>query len=156
MKSAVCLKSGPSDIRRSKRHGPLEWILKRFFIVPWRCMFCYNRFFRPHFGSFTRREIPKLWPHVGDVPHCVEVVLSVYDPVLRYDAWIATLHCAGPLENPGQPPKQIRPGLFSRKCSSAVSLSCDSKAPALSANRMYFPGVPVLLWSRSDVTFRRM
>src|SRR5215813_14284965 len=85
LKLLVCLKCGSSDIRRSKRHWPLEWILKRFFIVPWRCMFCYNRFFRPHFGSFTRREIPKLWPHVGDVPHCVEVVLSVYDRVLRYD-----------------------------------------------------------------------
>src|SRR5262249_54335746 len=45
----------------SRRHGPLEWILKRFFIVPWRCMFCYNRFFRPHFGLFTRLEIPQLW-----------------------------------------------------------------------------------------------
>ena len=92
-------------------------------------------------------------PHVGDVPHCVEVVLSVYDPVLRYGAWIATLHCAGPPENPGQPRKRIRPGLFSRKCSSAVSLSCDSKAPALSANRMYFPGVPVLLWSEATSLF---
>src|SRR5215471_19505376 len=61
LKLLVCLKSGTSDIRRSKRHGPLEWVLKRFFIVPWRCMVCYNRFFRPHFGSFTRREIPKLW-----------------------------------------------------------------------------------------------
>src|SRR5499426_418941 len=61
LKLLVCLKCGSSDIRRSKRHGPLEWVLKRFFIVPWRCMFCYKRFFRPHFGSFTRREIPKLW-----------------------------------------------------------------------------------------------
>jgi hypothetical protein len=62
MKSLVCLKCGSSDIRRSKRHGPLEWILKRFFIVPWRCMFCYNRFFRPHFGTilFTRWEVPQL------------------------------------------------------------------------------------------------
>jgi hypothetical protein len=60
MKPFVCLKCGSSDIRRSKRHGALEWILKRFFIVPWRCMSCYHRFFRPHFGLFTRREIPKL------------------------------------------------------------------------------------------------
>jgi hypothetical protein len=66
MKLSVCLKCGCSDIRRSKRHGPLEWILKRFFIVPWRCMSCYNRFFRPHFGRilFTLPEILKrsrLW-----------------------------------------------------------------------------------------------
>ena len=61
-KLLVCLKCGSSDIRRSKRHGPLEWVLKRFFIVPWRCMFCYNRFFRPYFGwsLFTRWEIPML------------------------------------------------------------------------------------------------
>jgi len=61
MKPAVCLKCGSSDIRRSKRHGLLEWVLKRFFLVPWRCMSCYSRFFRPHFGLFTRRKIPKLW-----------------------------------------------------------------------------------------------
>ena len=63
MKPSACLKCGCSDIRRSKRHGLWEWILKRFFIVPWRCMLCYNRFFRPHFGRilFTRREIPNLW-----------------------------------------------------------------------------------------------
>src|SRR5262245_3787924 len=63
MKRLVCLKCGSSDIRRSKRHGALEWILKRFFIVPWRCMVCDSRFFRPYFGRilFTRCEIPKLW-----------------------------------------------------------------------------------------------
>ncbi|HME98420.1 MAG TPA: hypothetical protein VKK06_01005 [Terriglobia bacterium] len=61
LKLLVCLKCGSSDIRRSKRHGPLEWVLKRFFIVPWRCMVCYNRFFRPYFGLFTRPEVPKLW-----------------------------------------------------------------------------------------------
>ena len=63
MKPAVCLKCGCTDIRRSKRHGPLEWVLKRFFIVPWRCMSCDDRFFRSSFRriSFTRREIPKLW-----------------------------------------------------------------------------------------------
>ena len=62
LKLLVCLKCGSSDIRRSKRHGVLEWILKRFFILPWRCMSCHNRFFRPRFGMilFTRREIPKL------------------------------------------------------------------------------------------------
>src|SRR5262249_45847789 len=66
MKPVVCLKCGCSDIRRSKRHGLLEWILKRFFIVPWRCMSCDNRFFRPRFGkiSFTRqrfRSFGGLW-----------------------------------------------------------------------------------------------
>jgi hypothetical protein len=63
MKRLVCLKCGSSNIRRSKRHGALEWILKRFFIVPWRCMFCDSRFFRPYFGRIllTRRDIPKLW-----------------------------------------------------------------------------------------------
>src|SRR5262249_3995873 len=61
LKLLVCLKCGSSDIRRSKRHCPLEWVLKRFFIVPWRCMVCYNRFFWPYFGLFTRLEIPKLW-----------------------------------------------------------------------------------------------
>jgi len=62
MKPSVCLKCGCSDIRRSKRHGPWEWILKRLLILPWRCMSCGNRFFRSHFGRifFTRREIPKL------------------------------------------------------------------------------------------------
>jgi len=61
LKLLVCLKCGSSDIRRSKRHGPLEWVLKRFFIVPWRCMSCDDRFFRPHFRFFTRLEIPQLW-----------------------------------------------------------------------------------------------
>ena len=61
MKPAVCVKCECSDIRRSKRHGLLEWILKRFFIVPWRCMSCYNRFFRPHFVLPSSRDIPKLW-----------------------------------------------------------------------------------------------
>src|SRR5215813_6731322 len=62
MKPIVCLRCGYSDIRRSKRHGTLEWTLNRFFIVPWRCMSWYNRFFRPHFGRilFTRPEILKL------------------------------------------------------------------------------------------------
>jgi len=32
MKRLVCLKCGSPEIRRSKRHGALEWILKRFFI----------------------------------------------------------------------------------------------------------------------------
>ena len=41
--------------------------------------------------------------HVGDVPHCVEVVLSVYDPVLRYGAWIASLPPAGRPETLGSP-----------------------------------------------------
>jgi PAS domain S-box-containing protein len=45
MKPMVCLKCGCSDVRRSKRHGALEWILKRFFIVPWRCVRCQRRFF---------------------------------------------------------------------------------------------------------------
>ena len=64
MKPSVCLKCGCSDIRRSKRHGPWEWILKRLLILPWRCMSCDNRFFRSHSGRilFTRRrEISKLW-----------------------------------------------------------------------------------------------
>src|SRR5262245_17061312 len=62
MKPAVCLKCGFTDIRCSKRHGVLEWMLKRFFIVPWRCMSCDDRFFRRHFGwsLFTRWEIPML------------------------------------------------------------------------------------------------
>jgi hypothetical protein len=62
MKPSVCLKCGCSDIRRSKRHGPWEWILKRLLILPWRCMSCDNRFFRSRFGRilFTRREIPRL------------------------------------------------------------------------------------------------
>jgi hypothetical protein len=62
MKTSVCLKCRCSDIRRSKRRRVLEWILKRFFIVPWRCMSCDNRFFRSHFGRilFTREELPKL------------------------------------------------------------------------------------------------
>jgi hypothetical protein len=41
--SAIC---GSSNVRRSQRHGALEWILKVFFIVPWRCMVCNNRFLR--------------------------------------------------------------------------------------------------------------
>src|SRR5262249_42617296 len=102
MKPVVCLKCGCSDIRRSKRHGLLEWILKRFFIVPWRCMFCYNRFFRPHFRLFTRQEIPKL-SRMWVTFRTVEVFLSVYDPVLRYSAWIATLHGAGRPESLGSP-----------------------------------------------------
>jgi hypothetical protein len=34
MKFLVCSKCGSSFIRRSKRHGVLEWIVKRIFIVP--------------------------------------------------------------------------------------------------------------------------
>src|SRR5690242_19641913 len=45
MKPMVCLKCGCSDIHRSKRRGAIEWILKRFLIVPWRCMRCQRRFF---------------------------------------------------------------------------------------------------------------
>jgi hypothetical protein len=45
MKALVCRQCGSCDIRRSKRHGVLEWILKRFFIVPWRCVICQARFF---------------------------------------------------------------------------------------------------------------
>jgi hypothetical protein len=41
----VCSKCGSSSIQRSKRHGMLEWILKRIFIVPWHCLSCQQRFF---------------------------------------------------------------------------------------------------------------
>ena len=157
MKPSVCLKCGCSDIRRSKRHGPLEWILKRFFIVPCRCMVCYNRFFRPHFGRilFTGREIPKLWR-----------LWVTFRAALRSLSLFAILCFAIAHSSPAynQPdvlklwaaPKTIRNGgLSSGKCNSAVqSLSCSSKAQARSANRMYFPELPVLLWSEADVTLR--
>jgi hypothetical protein len=41
----VCSKCGSPSIQRSKRHGVLEWILKRIFIVPWHCLSCQKRFF---------------------------------------------------------------------------------------------------------------
>src|SRR5262249_43443308 len=101
LKLLVCLKCGSSDIRRSKRHCPLEWVLKRFFIVPWRCMVCYNRLAILRI-VYPARDSEALAP-VGDVPHCVKVLLFVYDPVLPYCAWIATLQCARRAETPGSP-----------------------------------------------------
>jgi len=43
LRCAVC---GATDIRRSKRHGFVEWLLKHVWVVPWRCMRCKHRFFK--------------------------------------------------------------------------------------------------------------
>src|SRR5262245_44271177 len=40
-----CVECGSPDVRRCIRQGFQEWILKRFRIVPWRCMNCGWRFY---------------------------------------------------------------------------------------------------------------
>ena len=65
MKPMVCLKCGCSDIRRSKRRGAIEWILKRFFIVPWRCVRCDRRFLF-HFRHTKLRESEQHFPSLLD------------------------------------------------------------------------------------------
>jgi predicted RNA-binding Zn-ribbon protein involved in translation (DUF1610 family) len=44
----------PNDIRRARRHG-LDWLLAVFFLVPYRCRDCRERFYRFRFlGSRDR------------------------------------------------------------------------------------------------------
>ncbi len=42
----VCPECGSDSVRRSMRHGFLEWFLKRLFLLPYRCRACGPRFFR--------------------------------------------------------------------------------------------------------------
>ena len=42
----VCPECNSDSIRRSMRHGFLEWFLKRLALLPYRCMACGERFFR--------------------------------------------------------------------------------------------------------------
>jgi hypothetical protein len=41
-----CPYCGWHQVRRSSRHGLQEWLLKRLFILPYRCLACSSRFFR--------------------------------------------------------------------------------------------------------------
>src|SRR6476646_1442173 len=41
-----CPYCGWLQVRRSSRHGLREWLLKRLFVLPYRCLACQNRFFR--------------------------------------------------------------------------------------------------------------
>ena len=71
MKPSVCLKCGCS-IRRSKRHGPLEWILKRLFILPGAA--CLATTFLPvtfRKNSFYPPGDTEAVAHLGDVPHAL-------------------------------------------------------------------------------------
>jgi PAS domain S-box-containing protein len=68
MKPMVCLKCGCSDIRRSKRHGVIEWILKRFFIVPWRCVGCQRRFFFHSRDTKSRESEQDFGSLIDEVP----------------------------------------------------------------------------------------
>src|SRR5262245_50898157 len=41
-----CDRCGSTNILRSRRHGVVQWVMKRLAILPWRCMDCKHRFFR--------------------------------------------------------------------------------------------------------------
>jgi hypothetical protein len=53
-----CPFCGWPQVRRSSRHGLEEWLLKRLFVLPYRCLACQGRFFR--FGRNFRRFDQKL------------------------------------------------------------------------------------------------
>ena len=45
-----CPACGSADVRRSARHGLLESLMKRVFVLPYRCIACRSRFFRLTLG----------------------------------------------------------------------------------------------------------
>src|SRR5262245_23888189 len=53
-----CPYCGWPRVRRSSRHGLREWLLKGLFVLPYRCLACYRRFFR--FGLNFRHSNQKL------------------------------------------------------------------------------------------------